>query len=56
LLSYTAEQAGLWGMPLTRTANVGSVWDPDAEDWRQDYRDVLLIEGAVGNIGPKVLS
>lgn len=53
LLSYTAEQAGLWGMPLTRTANVGSVWDPDAEDWRKDYRDVLLIEGRSVILVPK---
>lgn len=46
LIAYTKEQADLWGMPLTKSGDVGSVWNPEKEDWESGYREVLR----VGNV------
>lgn len=54
LLEYTRKQAELWGMPLTRRGDVGAIWDPNREEWHQDFRNVLVVGNQPVILVPKV--
>ena len=53
LLSYTAEQARLWGMPLTQNVALDPVWDPNREDWVQAPRETIVVAGQPVLLVPK---
>lgn len=53
LLTYTREQAELWGMPLTGNVPLSPVWEPNREDWVQAPRDTIVIAGRPVMLVPK---
>jgi hypothetical protein len=53
LLEYTKEQAELWNMPLSDGLVVGAVWDPNQEEWIQEHRSAILVDGHPVILVPK---
>lgn len=53
LLAYTREQAELWNMPLTDNVALDAVWDPNREDWINEPRQTIVIEGKPVILVPK---
>lgn len=53
LLEYTLAQAKLWGMRITSGVAVGAIWEPAREDWVQEHRDTLVVDGVPVILVPK---
>ena len=45
LIRYTREACGWYGIPLTSGVASGPMWDPQAEDWFEDYVDLPIVDG-----------
>lgn len=45
LITYTQDQAKLWGFPLQSGAQSGFIWDVESLTWKSLYTDVLVVKG-----------
>jgi hypothetical protein len=53
LISYTQEQAEIWGIPLTDGVATGPYWSSASRQWEFDYAAMLVIEDRPILLTPK---
>lgn len=53
LISYTQEQAEIWGIPLTEGVATGPYWSSALRQWDTDYTAMLVIESHPILLTPK---
>lgn len=55
LIEYTQNQCQIFNIPLTSGIASGMFWDTNSRTWRQEYTDMLVINGKRYLLVPKII-